>query len=170
MKISESGVVLSITQLRLSLNLLDCIQWDDLPLIATEEPLEQRIMNAFLGLIQAGWLCSTPNGYDFDPDFRDLMLQLGQAEHRYRLYDGNQILALLYEHHGSVVAVTPDWGNRDHCKVLHIATAPAAAAQILAEGRDGLILQLQDDVDAASGQSNVEQLGFFFGLRMEETE
>ena len=171
MKISESGVVLSIPQLRLCMNLLDCPQWDDLPLIATEEPPEQRIMNAFLGMVQAEWLCSTPDGYDFEPDFRDLMLQIGRAERRYRLFNGDQILALLYECHGSVVAVMPDWGNRDHCKVLpHIAAVADDAARILAEERNGLVLRQQNDTDAMSEQHNMEQFGFFFGLRMEETE
>lgn len=169
MKISESGIVLSIPQLRLSMNLLDCPQWDDLPLIATEEPPEQRLMNAFLGMVHSGWLHPTPDGYVFDPDFRDLMVQIGHAARRYYLYDGDQLLAVLYEHHGSAAAVTPDWGNRDHCKILPFPNA-ADAARILAGERDGLVLQQQNDSGASSGQYNMEQFGFFFGLRMEETE
>lgn len=171
MKISESGVILSIPQLRLCMKLLDCPQWNDLPLIATEEPPEQRIMNAFLGVVQAGWLCSTPEGYAFESDFRDLMLRIGRAERRYLLFDGDQILSLLYECHGSVVAVMPDWGNRDHCKVLPcIADVVDDAARILAPERNGLILQQQNDTDAISERHSMEQFGFFFGLRMEETE
>ena len=49
---SESGSIFSIPELRLCMNLAGYEQWDDLPLVDTNEPAEQRIMNAFLHLIQ----------------------------------------------------------------------------------------------------------------------
>lgn len=168
---NESGIILSIPQLRICLNLFDCPGWDDLPLADTGETPEQRLMNAFLGLIQAGWFVSTPDGYEPKADFRSLIVHIGQAECVYQLHDGIRVWAMLYEKAGSVAAIVPDRGNWESCRVLPDVGATAReAAQILAEGRQDLVLRRQDAAAKKPGEYEITELEFFFGGRMEEAK
>ena len=168
---NESGIILSIPQLRICLNLFDCPGWDDLPLADTGESTEQRLMNAFLDMIRAGWFVNTPDGYEPVPELRSLIVHVGQAEKVYQLYDERCIWAFLYEKAGAVAAIVPDLGNWEYCKILPDvgATAQEAAKTLAEDGRE-LSLRRWDAALKKPGEYEIEQLGLFFGGRLEETE
>ena len=101
----ELSMILSIPELRLSLNMLEYTHWHDLPLIDTDESVEQRLMNAFLHLVQTGHLMNAEGGYRMAPGFEQLMTNIGQADNVYHLCKEQRIVAFFYEKDGKTVPV-----------------------------------------------------------------
>lgn len=172
----ESSIILSIPELRLCMNVLGCGQWDDLPLMETAEPAEQRLMNAFLHLIQTDRFLPVEGGYQMEPAFEQLMRCIGQADSVCRLYQKGRILAFLYQKDSSVAAVSPDWGSRERCIIsIFPGTAPAEVQAWFSEpanpGEEPELRQAGRP-DMAGGRYDAEELAFFLGApaKMEEAK
>lgn len=168
----ELSMILSIPELRLCLNTLG-YTWNDLPLIDTEEPVEQRLMNAFLHLIQTERLISAEDGYRMEPEFEQLMVNVGQADHVFHLYQEEQILAFFYEKDGQTVVISPDWGNREHCRLMQYRdAAPADIAAAMADETQPLQLLRAEATGNDPDGYDLEKLAFFLAVnaKAEETE
>lgn len=172
---AESNLILSIPEFRLSLNVLGYSQWDDLPVVATAEPAEQRMMNAFLRLIQGGYFLPTEGGYRPEPEFERQILSVGQAEQVWHLYHKDQIMAFLYGKGSNIAAVSPDWGNPEYCRIwLFCDAAPEDLTEWFAGQTDSKeqLWLCPAEPNAQRGIYDTHKLSLFYGnhIKTEETE
>lgn len=160
----ESVTILSIPELRLCMNVLGFEAWDDLPLVATGEPAGQRLLNAFLHLIQQARFLPVEGGYEMEPSFRQQLCTLGEADRSHRLYEGQELLAFLYEKGDEAAVLTPDPGHPEHCK-LH--SFSGASTDRLLEWAGELARQPERlrlcPNEAAPGTYEIENSAFFLG-------
>ena len=112
----QPGMIISIPQLRICMRILDS-QWDDIPTLQTDEPLEQRLVNAFLGLVGDGRLRPTGEGYEFDPEFLEKLRPVAKADTVWTIQEQDKILAFLYEDRDHMTILSPAPGHRDRCRL-----------------------------------------------------
>ncbi len=169
----EISYILSVPQLRLCLDVLGCDEWDDLPMIDTQEPVEQRLMNAFLSMIQAGLFLPGEAGYQMEPVLAKKLQDIGQADKVWYLLAGGQILALLYSKDSHLAAVYPDEGKPEYCIVAFYeqTSVEALSAEIAAmfDGSDGAQL-LEADALPRDRESLMEKMALFYGVTPEKEE
>lgn len=167
----ELSMILSIPQLRLSLNMLGYTHWHDLPLIDTDESVEQRLMNAFLHLVQTGHLINAEGGYRMAPGFEQLMTNIGQADNVYHLCEEQRILAFFYEKDGKTVVLSPDRGHWEHCRLMQYRDAvPADIAAVMAEEMQPLQLLRAETTGNDPDGYDLEKLAFFLAVSAESEE
>lgn len=170
---TEQSMLLTIPEIRLSLKLLGYEKWNDLPLIETDESVEQRIMNAFLKLIQSGYFEEYDGGYRMTEDFRKKMIWIGQADQVYHLWDEERIAVFVYEKEGEILLISPDFGKRDGCKITNLgACLPENIINEISDfenRRDYLELKR---AEADKEEIGAEKLIYFLGAAkvMEEAE
>lgn len=164
----ESSLILSIPQIRLCMNVLGCGQWDDLPLLDTGEPAEQRLLNAFLHLIRTERFLPVEGGYEMEPALRRQMLRIAEADRVYHLYGKERILAFLYEKDGDLTVISPDPGNREHCKVSSFTGAAREDVLAWSSGPaarpEDLQLRPARDSEAHMGRYDISKLDLFLGI------
>lgn len=162
----ETSMILSIPQIRLCMRVLGLDLWDDLPLLLTEEPPEQRIMNGFLELITMGLMIPDEGKYRMDSVLREQMERIGGAQKTYQLSDAHRIQAFLYETDSSLVLLSPDWGKPGYCRISSFSgISPEQICEEYASSRAcSLTMQLQDTTNQEPGQYDMEKLACFFGM------
>ena len=171
----EETLILSTSELHLGLNLVGCSGWDDLPVLQTEESLEQKMMNAFLHLVETGQCISGGSGYLLRPEFRQLMLHIGQADRVYQVFEEERVRGFIYEKDGRYAVISPDWGNPQGCRLSIFGDAAAEdLISWLAESPEQekeLVLR-QSEQSAEPGQYDLEKLAYFLGAgdRTEDSE
>ncbi len=163
----ERSMILSIPELRLGLNVLGCTQWDDLPLLDTGDAVEQRMLNAFLQLIQKGCFCPQGDKYVPDRDFSQMIRGIGRAERVHYLYAGEYVVAFLYEKGQIISVVSPDWGKREQCRISVFVDVPLAEIQMQFSVLAGETIQTNlkeySKPQADNGTYNLHELSFFMG-------
>ena len=172
----EATLILSTSELRLGLNLVGCSGWDDLPVIQTEESIEQKMMNAFLHLVETGQCISGGSGYLLLPEFRQQMLHIGQADRAYQVFEEERIRGFIYEKNGQHAVISPDWGNPQGCRLSNFGEA--AAEDIVSwlarspEQAKELVLRQAEKSPGEQGQYDMEKLAYFLGAgdRTEDSE
>lgn len=171
---SELSMILSIAEIRLCLNVLGYEQWNDLPLIETEESVEQRLMNAFLRLIQTNYLLPVTGGYKLNPALRQRILCIGQAECVYRLYEKEHILAFLYKKDCNIVGISPVLGQREFCKIwLSNDTSPADILTFFSnhvENAENLVIKEKEKTNIEKSLYDIEELTLFFEIDKKRRE
>lgn len=160
---NESGIILSIPQLRLCVDTLGGKRWDDLPLLDNGEPAEQRIMNAFIQLIQAGYFLPEADGFAPTERFADMILSISDADRVYQLWKGNRVVAFFYEKEDGFVTVCPDAGNPDHCRINRYTSMGAEEVKEQFPEAEKLLLKPVPVSGGKIGQSDIENLALFFG-------
>ena len=164
---ADRSITLSSPELRLSLKVLGFAQWDDLPLLDTEEPVEQRLMNALLHLIQKE--CFYPVGEQYAPtrEFCQLIGNIGQAERVYCLYAQQYILAFFYEKGQTISVLSPDWGKQEQCRVAAYEGSSLQELQVqysvISDQRIKTELKRWEKGPEEEGTYDLEQLGYFVG-------
>lgn len=169
---SEQSIILSIPQIRLCMTVLGMDVWDDLPLIKTEEPTEQRLMNAFLDLIGMGRMIPEQDKFRMEPLLQNQLELVGSAQRVYHLYDGDRILAFLYENDSIIVMLSPDWGNPGYCRISNFHdTSPWQVRDEYAASLDfDVNTELREAEMKEAGQYNAEKLAFFLGIPQKPEE
>lgn len=168
--------ILNTSELRLSLNLLGYHQWDDIPLIQTDESIEQRVMNAFVHLVECGRLVPGDGGYRFEPEFRQVLQLIGRADRVYHVCVQDRIWAFIYETNECLAVIAPDWGNPARCRISTFSdTAVESMTEWLArspEEAHELTLRQTDPSAGVIGTYDAEKLAYFLGARdrMEDSE
>ena len=158
---SESGMILSIPQLRLCADTLGGKPWDDLPLLDTGEPVEQRLMNAFMKLTQSGYFLPEADGFKPTDEFAEVILHITHAKQVFRVWEDDRILAFFYEKDGSLVTICPDGGNPDHCRIT--CYPGQSPQQGLAQFPEPEKLRLEEvPPQREMGQYDLEKLALFF--------
>lgn len=168
---NESGIILSIPQLRLCADTLTGKRWDDLPLLDTGEPLEQRLLNAFLKLIQAGYFLPEADGFAPTDEFAEIIACVSLPEKAFRLWEGERIAAFLYEKAGLLAVIAPDAGNPEHCRVTcYTGMTPEEAVKEQFPEHEKLRLMQVQEADRQRDQSKPEKLALFFGATKKTEE
>ena len=170
---SESGSIFSIPELRLCMNLAGYEQWDDLPLVDTNEPAEQRIMNAFLHLIQLQRFLPGVQGYEMESNLEEMAKIVGGAEEIAHGCIGEHIAAFLYRKKERIVVIEPDLGHPEHCRVRcfeGVSLEEAAGQSAL--WTDGMHLQPGRRLASSTDVNDLRRLAFFLtnSMKMEENE
>ena len=169
----ESTMILSIPEIRLCLSVLGCDYWGDLPMIDTCEPVEQRLMNAFLHLIQTGRFLPVEDKYQFEPGFCQQMLCIGLPERTWQLYEQGKVLAFLYERDHCITSISPDWGMQEGCRVSSFINAKPEDVlswfSSLEEHPEVLELCQMEKL-SADGQYDREKLAYFLGMAAKTEE
>ena len=170
---SESGSIFSIPELRLCMHLSGHSEWDDLPLVDTNEPAEQRIINAFLHLIQLQRFLPGVQGYEMESQVEEMAHIIGDAEEIAHLCLENQIATFLYRKKDRIVAVVPDLGHVDHCKVhCFDGVTMEEAAHLSGMWEESMLLHPGKRLAVSTDQNDLSRLAFYLtdSIRMEENE
>lgn len=113
----NQGMIFSIVQLRLCLNVLHSGRWNDLPLLESPVPVEQRLMNAMLELISQGRFVPEGDVYRMEENLETMLWKVLTCERVRTIRSGDQIVLLSYETGAEAVTLTPDMGHPGYCVI-----------------------------------------------------